>query len=315
MYGLRGIFRFLLVLLSVTAILSCETAKTIQQGATRPFKRMASSFGGDDSPYTKLVAFWGIKNNTPIQRRDIMDMFQVPMLESFNKHCDKAKIIMPQDRRFPEDLLTTQRLESGELDNFTLSQIGSYHGINTLVITELISLSFDDERKGFLWFRRKHFYVNLQVRIQVFDTSTATKLVDDQFIHDTEVDEAEFQAIKSPRLEDVSFMVEDWTDLAESMGEKVCDAVKQQLWTSRVIKVIGDRVFISSGVNAGISEGDVLMVHQQGQLIEGVGGHRFLLHGEKINEIEITAVSDHSAEGIIQSESRVVPGCCVTAKP
>jgi hypothetical protein len=319
MKGMDGLWarRFFQVLVVFAAIVAsgCETAKTIHESALSPFKSIAGSLGGASSRHARTVVFTPIQNRTSLSEQEVVRLFLNPLVERYRNNCASSNILLPESSRYPKDLSALPRLESGELDNFSLSKIGLSESVNAIATVDLISMEVYSEEQGVLWFKDTRHFLQLHLRIQVFDTATAAKLLDERFLHDEEIDEDQYRSEKQSMPQDLSFLYGRWEDLSATLGENVCNAIKEQPWAAQVVEVSEGTVHLSSGKQAGINPGDRFTVFQKSIPMEGVGGHRFLLPGKEIGEIEILTVFDNSAEGVIRSGNSVEPGCLVKEKP
>jgi hypothetical protein len=59
----------------------------------------------------------------------------------------------------------------------------------------LISISGNQKKKGLLWFKDTHEYVQVQVAIAIYDTETGAMILDENFMHEVEVEEFDFEEL------------------------------------------------------------------------------------------------------------------------
>jgi hypothetical protein len=73
-------------------------------------------------------------------------------------------------------------------------------------------------------------------------------------------------------------------------------------------------VFLPFGKSIGIKKGEILEIHDGGQVVENFKGQRFILHGKKIGEIRITRIEEKSSTGEIISGKDIQAGNLVKYK-
>ena len=146
------------------------------------------------------------------------------------------------------------------------------------------------------------------------DTRTATKLLDQTFKRQIEIDDIEYQIIQESDKIDLPQLNETLTKLLTDIGDSVCDTVKDQPWTGYITKVDGDKFMIPSGTRTGLKLGDILEVYDSSRIIEGIGGQRFFTPGLKIGEIEIVNITENQTEAKLVDGKGIEPGSTVRRK-
>jgi hypothetical protein len=103
-------------------------------------------------------------------------------------------------------------------------------------------------------------------------------------------------------------MSETLAGVAKDLAETACERLNDLPWKCYVKSVSGDSVILAAGSRSGLQPGRVLAVYAQGEIIEGVGGLKYIRRGEKLADIKVTAVSDDTAEADLISGETVRPG-------
>jgi len=154
--------------------------------------------------------------------------------------------------------------------------------------------------------------ISLTVHVNVLDTETGTKLIDQSFTHKKNSDDIEIESLKSGKIEP-EFLNEALEHIAREAGKKICERMKRVSWKGYVYSVSGDKISISSGSNMGVTLGKEFDVFRN-TVIVGVQGQRFLVPGPKTGEVKITGVFDDSAEALIVSGDSIKEGYILRAK-
>jgi len=203
---------------------------------------------------------------------------------------------------------------TGQLDNLAIAKAGKQIGLNAIVTGRLIDIKATKEESGILWFKGAGNIVQMQIIVEVYDTETAAKLLDEIFFHEIEVNEQEFESKKKKKAEGISGFKDAFMHIAGVAGEKICDTVVRQPWKGYIVSISGNRIIISSGRKSGLISGDILEVYAGEKIINGKDGQRFFVPGLKTGEIKITTVYPDRAEAVSVSASDIKEGYSVRIK-
>ncbi len=274
-------------------------------------KRIVRDIKFLDENLKKKVWITSFDNRSCWKAQSFNVFFREKLVETINNTSSQILLIDPKDEGYSDHLPT---LSSGRIDNFALAEHGRLLGLNAIVTGSLVDLSAEQKKKGLWWFRDTHCYLQMRIIIEVYDTETAAKLIDEDFVHKVEVDETTYQAAVSKKGENIPEIDNAFVHAASVLGEKICDAVGIESWKGYIISKTDDRITISSGRRSGLGPGDILKVYEIGTIIEGAGGYRFFGYGHETGEIKLTDVSSDMAEGIQVSGEVKNIGCTVRFK-
>ena len=171
-----------------------------------------------------------------------------------------------------------------------------------------------DELRGIWITKDTHHLVQVFIRVEVSDTRTATKLLDETFNRQIEIDDIEYQIIQEDDKIDLPQLNETLNKLLTDVGDSICDTIKDQPWTGYITKVDDGKFVIPSGTRTGLKLGDILEVYDSSRIIEGVGGQRFITPGLKIGEIEIMAITENQTQAELVDGEGIVVGSTVRRK-
>jgi hypothetical protein len=115
----------------------------------------------------------------------LKDLFQDNLLQAIQEECADILFIKPDGGNFPEALVNLPLLASGEIDNYSLAMTGRRLGLNAVLVGKITSINVDEKAKGFWFLRSSHYYVQVEALIELYDTSTATKIFDRTLSHKT----------------------------------------------------------------------------------------------------------------------------------
>jgi hypothetical protein len=191
---------------------------------------------------------------------------------------------------------------------------GRQLGLNAIVISSLINLTEKKEERGILWFKDFRFFVQIGISLEIYDTETGAKILDENFIREIEVEEEDFELIKVKNQINLPAVTDAIIEITRDMGIKSCDVLSDQAWQGYVISVAGDKIIISSGEKVGLLPGKQFEVYDSGNIIEGTGGHRFFIPGNKTGTIKITSVYPERSEATAVSNQGIKAGDSVRLK-
>ena len=306
-HPVAGVLFLLLCLVSITG---CSTVSSIEKST----KKMVRDFRAPDSDLKKRVGILLFENKTTLVNKNVGEKFIGDLSDAIASSCPNILLEKPGDPGYADDLKRVPRTRSGWIDNLALAKTGQQLGLNAIVTGTLISVTPNKRKQGIWWFKNTHYFVQVRIATEVYDTETGAKLLDESFVHEVEVDEMDLESIRVDSETNALIMGEAFRAIADKMGEKICNAIVFQPWKGFIASIDSDKIFLNFGENIGLKIGDLFDVFDNSSIFEGLEGHRFFKPGHKTGEIKITAVYPDTAEAILVSGHDIRPGFCVQPK-
>jgi len=232
-----------------------------------------------------------------------INLFQDNLLQAIQEECTDILFIKPGDGNFPEALVKLPLMVSGAIDNFSLAMTGRRFGFNAVMVGKITSINVDEKTKGFWFFRNSHYYVQVEALIELYDTSTATKIFDRTLSHKIEVEEPDVELIRAQNRIDPSFIEPSLAEIIDDVKDDICETIELQAWKSYIVSAETTDILMAAGSRSNVQAGDIFEVYDTRQAIEGYGGHRYLPPGPKVGEIEVKSVSEDTARAVSASGS------------
>ncbi len=267
-----------------------------------------------NSDLAKKVGIAIFKNKTSFKDRSYEKVFQEYLVESITDSCSDILLVKPGDTGYPDFLVKLPMNETESIDNLALAQLGRQTGMNAIVTGEIMGITGKEKKRGIIFFKNLRQFIYFQVKIEVYDTGTGVKLIDERYSEEIEIDELELELFKKKEIVNVSEVDDVFLKISEDIGEKICNAVNMPPWQGYITSVTENNIIISSGKKVGLVPGVVLEVFTTGEIIEGVDGHRFFTPGHKTGEVKLTTVYADSCEAILYTGSDIMEGCRVKIK-
>lgn len=305
-----GFLFFPAVIFMMTMMTGCSTVHSIGKST----KHMVRDFKSPDSDLKKTIALMPFENKTTFKDGGMDEKIIQNLTRAITSSCSNILVEKPGDSNYPEELTGLPRQMPGKIDNFDLAKIGRRFGLNGVVTGSVVNISPDNKKKGILWFKDTHYYVQVQISAQLYDTETAAKLLDESFVHEVEVDEADLESIQTESGIQASIIDEALKAIVDKMGEKICSAVVLQPWKGFIASINAHRIMINSGEKTGLKIGDLFDVFDSSGIFKGAGGQRFFIPGVKVGEIKITTVYPDKAEAILLSGKDIQAGFSIRTK-
>jgi len=287
-----------------------KTTKTIKR-TTRSITRTITL---DDQDLTRKVGIFNFENNSLRENWEFQNIFHKGLPEYINTTCGGVLVEAPQPGSLLDVLKKPPKLATGITDNYSLAVLGRQLGLNAIVTGSLEDIRIMDELRGVWITKDTHHLLQVFIRVEINDTRTATKLLDNTFERRIEIDDIEYQLIQESDKIDLPQLNETLNKLLSDVGDSICDTIKDQPWTGFITKTDGDKFFISSGSDIGLKLGNILEVFDSSRIIEGVGGQRFFTPGLKIGEIEIVAINENKSEARHVEGDGIMAGSTVRRK-
>jgi len=309
-----------LFILSLTLI-GCTVTRTVEETVEKTTKTLKNTtrtitrkFRLSDEDLKRKVGIINFENNSLRETTDFQNIFHKGLPDYMNENCEGILVDDPATGGLLTLLKEPPKLKSGHLDNYSLALIGRQIGLNAIVTGSLEDIRVTDELQGVLWTKDTHHFVEVNIRVEVNDVRTATKLLDNTFVREIEIEDLDYQLIQQSDRIQMPALNETLSKLLADIGSEICYTVKDQPWTGFITKAEGGRFTISSGSEIGLKVGDVLEVYDSSRIIKGVGGQRFFTPGLQIGEIEIVNITQNTSEAGLISGKDILKGSTVRRK-
>jgi hypothetical protein len=312
-------FTIALILITVFfTFIGCSTTQSVVEkttkGVTRTTRDISRKIILSDEDLKRKVGMFNFENNTLHQTRNFQEIFHKGLPEYLNDQCPGIILMNPAVGGLSSDLKEPPKLETGLVDGYALTILGRQLGLNAIVTGSLEDIRVIDELQGILWTKDTHHIVLVFIRVEVIDTRTATKILDNTFERRIEIDDLEFRMIQDSEQINLPDLNETLNRLLTDIGDSICDAIRDQPWDGYITKIDDDMYVIPSGTDVGLETGDILEVFDGSRIMKGVGGQRFFIPGLKIGEIEIVAITREELKAKLVSGEDIKKGSTVRRK-
>jgi len=318
---IRFLSRTLTLSIFFLTFLSCSVTRTVEETVEKTTKTVKNTtrtltrtFKLSDEDLQRKVGIINFENNSLRETTEFQNIFHKGLPDYMNENCEGILVDDPETGSLLTLVIEPPKLKSGHLDNYSLALIGRQIGLNAIVTGSLEDIRIIDELQGILWTKDTHHFVEVNIRVEVNDVRTATKLLDNTFVRDIEIEDLDYQLIQQSDRIRLPELNETLSKLLADIGSEICHTVKDQPWTGFITKTEEDRYSISSGSEIGLEVGDLLEVYDSSRIIEGVGGQRFFTPGLQIGEIEIVNITRNTSEARLISGKNILKGSTVRRK-
>ncbi len=295
----RGLFAVCLLIALLFISYGCATVSNIGTDLSKKTKKVIRSIKAPKGNLSKKIGFILFENKTLFKTNNLEAHFTKRLGEAVKQNCPSVILIMPENKDFPDILTALPRHPSGRIDNMVLANIAKQLGLSAIVTGSFHDISEGAEEKGILWFKDIHNFISTKLIVEVFDSQTAAKLIDDVYVHESEVGETEYEMIKARKADGLPELEVALEKIAATMGEEICDEIAKQPWRAYIVAVDAKTATISSGSQAGVKLGDQFDIYSAGAILKGAAGQRFHIPGHKIGELKITAVKPAKARALL----------------
>jgi hypothetical protein len=204
---------------------------------------------------------------------------------------------------------TPPRLASGQIDGFSLAMMGRPRGVNLFVIGSLTDVRFLDEKTGFWLWKKTRYRLRVTLRLEIVDSATGTKAMDEILREESVVDEMRYEELKEAGggipLTEIAPLL---SRLLREAGYKTCEVIRSQTWCGFIAAADQNRITVSAGSAVGLTPGSVLVVFDKGRVVENKDGQRFLSPGEKIGEARVESVAADQASAVLSQPAPAFAG-------
>jgi len=294
-------------------VVNCSTVEKTKKTVAKTTQKIRRNIRFSDDDLQRLVAIVGFENRSVYRAKDFAQLFRRGIPEYLNNECDDVTVPNLGNTEDVERFTGLPMLKSGRVDNFALATIGRRLGLNAVVTGSLNDVGLISETEGLIFKDTLHS-IQVLVSVEVYDTETGTKIFDESFNRKVEIEELDYDLIRSEEKLILPDLNETISDLLAEMGERICWAIEDQPWNGFVTAFADGKVILSAGDAAGLKPGDVLEVFDNSRILKGRDGQQFFVHGKKIGEIRIVAVKPDRSEAAVVSDNGIKTGSSVRVK-
>jgi len=299
-----------LVLLLIWALAGCSAAKKTADAVVETSSDVVDwVLPGGRPDLRQTVALIGVESTLPPVQAGFADHFRQALPGFLKKDCAEAVI-----DEAAAAVKTPPRLPSGLLDGYALAVLGRQRGVNFFLIGTLVDVRVTDEPKGFWLWKDTRYSIQTVVRLELVDSATGAKILDDTSRTETEIDSLKYEEIEQFKNIQLADLTPAITTLFRKGGKLVCTAMHSLPWQGFVVAAERARITLSAGSRAGLSAGRTLEVFSIGPVFTSKDGQRFLSVGDKVGEATLTTVLEDRAEAAFGGWERLKEGGTVQVK-
>jgi hypothetical protein len=310
----RPYLRMVIVWLLAGATFGCITVKDTAKGAVRvaseTSRKVSNVFTTAEFGLKAKIALIGIESQVPGRPIGFSPFFQKTIPGVIQTECPQLLI----DETVGDILKNPPRLPSGQIDGYSLAQLGRPRGLNFFVIGTLSDVRLLDEKTGFWLWKDTRYKIQAVMRVEIIESAKGTKVIDETYSEHMEIDELSYQQLKDAGNIPFGEIDRIISRLMHEAGYTTCQALRNEPWQGFVLAVDQNHITLSSGSAIGLTSGKVLDVYDNGRMVESKDGQRFLKPGEKIGEATVSSVTEDRAEAIFNGSARVSAGGIVRSK-
>ena len=308
-----------LILLTIFfTVIGCATSQTVVRKTTETITQATRDISRkivlSDEDLKRKVGILEFENNTLQKTSNFQEIFHSGLPEYLSGQCQGIILSNPAAGGLLNELKETPKLESGLIDGYALAILGRQLGLNAIATGSLEDIRVIEDSQGILWTKDTLHLVQIFIRVEVFDTRTATKILDNTVDRRIEIDDLDFQMTQDREQIQLPGLNETLNLLLIDIGDLICNAVRDQPWDGYITEINGDRYVVPSGTNVGLETGDILEVFDSSRTMEGVGGQRFFIPGLKIGQIEVVTIAEDRLEAKLVSGEDIKKGSTVRRK-
>jgi len=277
----------------------CTTIKDAAKGTARTVsdssrKAVDAITPGGAGLKNKIVLI-GVEGRAEPGQAGFDAHFSQGLSEYLRQECREALM----DETAGAIMKSPPRLASGPIDGFSLAMVGRPRGVNYFVIGSLADVRFLDEKTGFWLWKQTRYRLRAALRLEIVDSASGTKAVDESLWEESIVDEMKYEELKEAGAIPLTEIAPISGRLLREAGQKTCEVLRSQPWRGFITAVDRNRLTLSAGSAVGLTPGSVLDVFGKGRVVENKDGQRFLSPGEKIGEARVESVAADRAEAVL----------------
>lgn len=287
-----------------------DTARNTVRTVSDTSRKVTSTFTAANTDVRYKIALIGVENQPAANPSLFPVLFQKAFAANLKNDCPECIV----DAAVGEIIKSPPRLASGLIDGYALALMGRPRGLNYVVVGTLSDSRLTDEKTGFWLWKDTRYKIRAVLRVEVIDSATGTKTLDETLTGETVIDELRHQQLLDGGPLPFSEIEPILNQLLPEAGYRLCAAIRPQPWQGFIVGADERRITISSGSTVGLSSGRTLEVYGSGRVVEGGDGRRFVRPGDRLGEARISSVSPDQAEAVLSQPIQTGPGGTVRLK-
>lgn len=180
-------------------------------------------------------------------------------------------------------------------------------GFQGIATAALLDVRLVTKKTGLFWFRKDRYFVKFEVVLDLYDTHSGAKLVNEIAEMSLKISQEDYEALQSGTVLHISELDESLADLGNEFGEAAGEALRKHPWQTSIISTDAERIVLAAGRSAGLQVGDRLVVYGGNRLITGESG-KYVLPGTKIAVVDIKQVEEHRSNAVVLQDGSVQAG-------
>ncbi len=306
------IFTLCFFLIAMFTIAGCSGFSNVKLATKIATDKIADKF--KTSNLTKKIGIGTFENRTIFAGHDIEESIQKNIVAAIEKKCPDIILEKPGDVGHTGFLEAPHKNSLGRIDNLVLARSGRELGLNAIVTGGLMDVREKQEERGLFWFKDVHNFIEIVIAVEVYDTETGAKLLNESYIYESEIDMTEVELIRENRPIEIPTVNKAVVRATKILGEKICLAVLHSRWKGFIGSMSDNKIILASGSDVGLKSGDILEVNDNRMILNGANGEKFYLPGQKKGEIRLTAVFPDRSEAVAVSNNGIRTGDSVQIK-
>jgi len=152
--------------------------------------------------------------------------------------------------------------------------------------------------------------LRIALLVELFDTATGTKVLDETFSQESDIDEVDYDKIRSEKRIPEPLIGAVLEKLLPDAAKRLNAVLKTRSWHGFITSRDNDRVTLSAGSRDGLQAGNLFEVIGS-SLVKGADGQQFLLAGPRIGVIRLTDTAPDTSEATVVSGQDIPVGATV----
>ncbi|MEW6669614.1 MAG: hypothetical protein AB1512_30760 [Thermodesulfobacteriota bacterium] len=206
----------------------------------------------------------------------------------------------------------------GILTDSDMAKKAEEMGCNVLVTVVINAYELRLKRTGIWPLRSTKREVEVSMVVNALDlingTLFLTELESEKMDFDMEEwDEEEELKVEMPEIDDKTF-TRLWTGVVERQVANLRPALRNQIWSGRVLSARNQHIVVSAGRSVGLASGKVFEVFARGEPVRTAGGRSIYLLGPKVGEVKAVEIMEDSAMAVPLTEAAYKAGQVIRVK-
>jgi hypothetical protein len=236
------------------------------------------------------------------------------IMENLTAACEDAILVSARETTSPSFLTDPPKKPSGAVNNMALALKAREEGFTQIVLPVLSKVHHEKLSSWWDWMTREEDLLMISVRVEIYDTHSATKIFHDNFLTEKEIRSVPEKKLTVPQIMALPQFEKMTAKLSKTVAQKISGELNAFPWKGFIVSTDGKTGVLSSGSKVGIQAGQEFSLSKDKNILTGYDHNQYIIPGPVVDTVKVIEVNENQAKVISVSGNPVEKGSVLQAQ-